>query len=191
MQANVMCDGMISSLFSTKEREKVLAYVLDNPSKAHRVRDVAKKLSVSVGSISGYFAFLKEQKILKRKGNDFYVNLDSPLTKTVKQMLNVVNLDVSPLKKIPACTGIGVYGSWAKGTNNENSDIDMWVRVERKPGEEVIAKVSRQMREKMERDVQILVIDPAKNKTLRETDPIFYYSMVYGSVVLYGKSLQD
>jgi len=186
-----MCDGMISNLFSTKEREKVLAYVLDNPLKAHRVRDVAKKLSVSVGSISGYFAFLKKQKILKRSGNDFYVNLENPLTKAVKQMLNVANLDVSPLKKIPVCMGIGVYGSWANGTNNENSDIDIWVRVERKPGEEIVAKVSRQMKEKMKRDVQILVIDPAKNRTLMEEDPIFYYSMVYGSVVLYGKSLQD
>lgn len=182
---------MIHKLFSTKERERVLTYIFDNPSKAHRVRDVAKTLSISVGGISGFFAFLKKHKVLKRSGNEFYVNIDNPLTKTSKVVLNVASIAITPLKKIPACVGIGLYGSWANGTNNENSDIDIWVRVEKKVKEEIIAGVSRKTKEKMKRNVQLLIIDPEKNKLLRDNDPIFYYSLIYGSVVLHGKSLQD
>jgi hypothetical protein len=43
----------------------------------------------------------------------------------------------------------------------------------------------------MRRNVQLQIIDPEKNRMLRENDPIFYYSLVYGSVVLYGKPIQD
>lgn len=182
---------MIYRLFSTREREKILEYIFDNPSKAYRVRDIAKTLSISVGTISGFFAFLKRNNILKRSGNNFYVNIDNPLTKTLKIILNVERIDITILKKIPSCAGIGIYGSWANGTNKEDSDIDIWVRVEKKPGEEIIAKISSRMKKRMKRNVQLLIIDPEKNGLLRDNDPIFYYSLIYGSVVLYGKSLED
>ncbi|MDP2926949.1 MAG: nucleotidyltransferase domain-containing protein [bacterium] len=182
---------MIYNLFSTKKREKVMAFILNNPSKPHRVRDVAKTLSISPGSISGFFAFLKKNKILKRSGNEFYVNIANPLTRTAKLMINVMSLDVGPLRKIPGFEGIGVYGSCANGTNKEGSDIDIWVKSKKKVGVEAVASASRKMKERAKREVQLLIIDPEKYSQLKDEDPIFFYSLIYGSVVLYGKSLQD
>jgi len=183
--------AMLSKIFSRKQREEILSYILDHPNENYRIREVAKNFKVSVGSVSQFFALLKRKGILNRKGNIFSVNLDNPLVKTIKILLNVSRLDITPLKRIPDIKGIGLYGSWADGTNHEDSDIDIWVRVEKKPPEDIIARASRRMRERMRRNVQLLIIDPMKNEMLRENDPIFYYSLIYGSVVLYGKSLQD
>lgn len=182
---------MLSKIFSRKQREEILSYILDHPSGNYRVREIAKRFKVSVGSVSQFFALLKRKGILKRRGDIFSVNLNNPLVKTIKILLNVSRLDIAPLKRIPDLMGIGLYGSWADGTNNEDSDIDIWVRVEKKPAEDIIARASRRMIERMRRNVQLLIVDPVKNRMLRENDPIFYYSLVYGSVVLYGKSLQD
>jgi predicted nucleotidyltransferase len=183
--------SILNKLFSTKEREKVITYLLNNPSKPHRVRDVAKRLSISLGSISVFFAILKKNKILRRSGNEFRVDATSPLAKATKLMINIIGLDIGPLKKIPGLEGVGVYGSCANGTNREGSDMDLWAKVNKSVDFDVVAAASRQLKEKMKRDVQLLILDPGKLAQLKEEDPIFFYSLIYGSVVLYGKSLQD
>jgi predicted nucleotidyltransferase len=103
----------------------------------------------------------------------------------------VAELDVSPLKRIPGLLGIGLYGSWANGTNREDSDIDIWVKVKKRVGEEIIARASGQLKRKTRHKAQVMVLDPEKIEQLKKEDPIFYYSLVYGSVVLYGESLED
>jgi len=180
--------SILNKFFATKEREKVITYLLNNPSKPHRVRDVAKKLSISLGGISGFFAILRKNKILKRSGNEFRIDTTNPLAKATKMMINIMGLDIGPLKRIPGLEGVGVYGSCANGTDNEDSDIDLWAKVNKSVDLDVVAAVSRQLKEKMKRDVQLLILDPEKLAQLKEEDPIFFYSLIYGSVVLYGKS---
>jgi predicted nucleotidyltransferase len=182
---------MMHKIFSTRERERILEHVLANPSRPHRVRAIARTLRISVSSVSVFFSLLNRLKILRRKGNDFYINVGSPETRAIKSLFNISKLNIAPLKNIPGVEGIGLYGSWANGTDKEDSDIDIWVRVDKRPKEEIIAKISRQMNETMKRKVQLLMLDPEKSKALVERDPIFYYSLVYGSVVFYGKSLTD
>jgi predicted nucleotidyltransferase len=182
---------MITSLVSRRQREKILAYVLGHPSRGYRVREIAKTLDVSAGSVSQYLALLKQSRIMRRRGNSYFVDLSRPLTKALKIVLNVASVDISPLKSVPGVLGIGVYGSWANGMNEENSDIDIWVKVKSKIDEETIAKVSSRLRRINKSRTQLLVIDPQKNRHLREEDPIFYYSLVYGSVVMHGETLSD
>jgi len=182
---------MLAKIFSRKQREEILSHMLNNPSGSYRVREIAKEFRVSVGSVSQFLALLKKKGILRRKGDAFFVNTNTPLVRAIKIVLNVSQIDIAPLKRIPGLQGIGLYGSWANGMNREDSDIDIWIRVEKKPGEEIIAGVSSRVRKRMKRSVQLLIIDPEKNRMLRENDPIFYYSLIYGSVVLYGKSLED
>jgi predicted nucleotidyltransferase len=182
---------MMYELFSSREREKIMIFLLDNPSKSHRVREVAKLLGVSVGGVSNYFSRLTKAGIVKRKKNVFILNAENPLTRSVKIVMNISRLTVAPLKKIPGIEGIGLYGSWASGTNNENSDIDVWIKTKKRVSEEMIAKVSAALNRKMKRNVQLIVIDPEKNKLLAKNDPIFYHSLVFGSLVLYGRSIED
>jgi len=87
--------------------------------------------------------------------------------------------------------GVGVYGSWASGTNKEDSDIDVWVKIKERIGEEVVAGISKQLNKKMKSKVELLILDPEKIEVLKKEDPIFYYSLVFGSIVLHGEALED
>lgn len=182
---------MLAKIFSRRQREEILAHMLGNPSRGYRVREIAKEFKVSVGSVSQFLALLKKNRILRRKGDVFFVDAGNPLSKAIKIVLNVAELDVAPLKKIPGLLGIGLFGSWAKGTNREDSDIDIWVKVKKRVGQEIIARASGQLNRKTSHKAEVLVLDPEKSESLKKEDPIFYYSLVYGSVVLYGESLED
>jgi predicted nucleotidyltransferase len=182
---------MLAGLFSRKQREEILASILSNPSRGYRVREIANEFGVSVGSASQFLALLKKNRIMRRRGDVFFVDADHPLTRAIKIVLNVADLDISPLKRIPGVQGIGLYGSWASGTNREDSDVDLWVKVKKRVGEEIIAKASSQLHKRTKHKVQVMILDPKRNEQLKKEDPIFYYSLVYGSVVLYGESLTD
>jgi predicted nucleotidyltransferase/predicted DNA-binding transcriptional regulator len=182
---------MLAKIFSRRQREKILAHMLGNPSRGYRVREIAKEFKVSVGSVSQFLALLKKNRILRRKGDIFFVETGNPLARAIKIVLNVAELDVAPLKRIPSLLGIGLYGSWANGTNREDSDVDIWVKVKKRVGQEIIARASGQLNRKTRHKAQVMVLDPEKSDQLKKEDPIFYYSLVYGSVVLYGESLED
>jgi len=183
--------NMLSKIFSTKQREMILDHMLNNPSTGYRVRELSKNFAVSVGSVSQFLSILKENRILIRKRDVFYVDTKNALTKALKIILNVGNIEFAVLKKVPGLLGVGLYGSWANGTNKEDSDIDIWLKIKERIGEEVVAGVSRQLNNKMNRKVQLLVLDPDKIELLKKEDPIFFYSLVFGSVVLYGEVLED
>jgi len=183
--------NMLSKLFSTGQREKILDYLLENSSAGYRVREVSKYFGVSVGSASQFLSLLRKNKILTRKGDVFQIDTKNPLTRALKIVMNVFKIEFGVLKKIPGLLGTGVYGSWANGTNKEDSDIDIWLKVKERIGEEVIAGTSRQLNKKMNRKIQLLILNPEKIELLKKEDPIFYYSMVFGSIVIHGESLED
>jgi len=183
--------NMLPRLFSTKQRERILDHMLGLPSAGYRVRELSTYFAVSAGSVSQFLSLLKKNKILTRKGDVFYIDTKNPLTKALKIVLNVSKIKIAVLKKIPGLLGMGVYGSWANGTNKEDSDVDVWVKIKERVGEELVAGVSRQLNKKMKSKVDLLILDPEKIEVLKKEDPIFYYSLVFGSIVLHGEALED
>jgi len=93
------------------------------------------------------------------------------------------------LKKIEAL-GVGVYGSWSNGSNNEDSDLDVWIKVRKHPSERKVATVSNDVRKILGKNVQILILTPERIDRLKKEDPIFYYSLIFGSMTLYGEAVE-
>lgn len=54
-----------------------------------------------------------------------------------------------------------------------------------------MAGISRQLNKKTKSKVELLILDPGKIEVLKKEDPIFYYSLVFGSIVLHGDALED
>jgi predicted nucleotidyltransferase len=96
---------------------------------------------------------------------------------------------VKTLKKIEAL-GAGVYGSWSNGSNHEDSDLDVWIKTRKHPGERKVAAVSNDIRRTLGRNVQMSVLTPERIGRLKKEDPIFYYSLVFGSMTLYGEAVE-
>lgn len=172
----------MENLFSTSQRIKILQAVIFRTDSIS-VNNIASQLGLSKGLVSKYFQILLKQKILK-KGKGGLVVSDSPLVRTVKILLNVKNINTGIFSKYPFVTAAGLYGSCARGENTADSDVDLWMRV--KDVEEAkIASLTSEMNKKI-KNAKILLLSDKRLEKIRKEDMLFYYSLSFGSIILYG-----
>jgi len=175
-------------LLSTKERIKILSYVLE--LEIVGVEETAKNLGVSKGLVSKVLHMLEKEGIAKKEDRKFRI-FDSPKTRGLKRFLNFLILypKLSQLKE-DWIKSLAVYGSFSRGENKKDSDVDIWIYTER---EDIMrtAKFQRKLQDALERKVDLLVLTPEKVERLKKEDPIFYYSLVYDSMIIWGESLEQ
>lgn len=172
----------MESLFSTSQRIKILEAVIFRTDSVS-VNNIASQLELSKGLVSKYFQILLKQEILK-KGKGGLVVSDSPLVRAVKILLNVRSIDAGIFSKYPFVTAAGLYGSCARGENTEDSDVDLWVRV--KDVEETkIASLTATINRKI-KNAKILLLSDKRLEKIRKEDTMFYHSLAFGSIILYG-----
>jgi len=172
----------MESLFSTSQRIKILQAVIFRTDSVS-VNNVSFQLRLSKGLISKYFQILLKQKILKKGKGGLFVS-DSPSVRAVKILLNVKSIDTSMFSKYPFVTAAGLYGSCARGENTEDSDVDLWVRF--KDAEETkMASLTAEINRKI-KNAKILLLSDKRVEKIRKEDTMFYHSLTFGSIILYG-----
>lgn len=172
----------MENLFSTSQRIRILQAVIFRTDSVS-VNNIASQLNLSKGLVSKYFQILLKQKILKRVKGGLFVS-DSPLVRAVKILLNVKNIDTGVFSKHPFVTAAGLYGSCARGENTADSDVDLWVRVT-DVGETKIASLTSEINRKI-KNAKILLLSDKRLEKIRKEDTMFYHSLAFGSIILYG-----
>jgi predicted nucleotidyltransferase len=178
----------LSELFSTPQRKKLLEEVLSHPSRKVKTSKLASETGLSLGLASNYLKLLKKEGLVKEK-----VNLENPEVQSLKRLLNLNALFEAGVpsiikKNLPGIKGVGVYGSWASGTNTEDSDLDVWVKTQKKPGDPLIARTRRKIEEKTGTRTSILMLTSKRLEELKENDKPFYSSLFH-STVLWGERI--
>jgi len=176
----------INSLFSTRERIKILSDVIYKTGHLN-VNKVAKNVELSKGLVSKYFKYLTREGILEKKNDSFLVQ-SGVRTRAVKILLNLNLFDTDLFNKYGFIMGAGIYGSYVKGTNNEDSDIDLWVITE-ETSEEDLAKLTGELKKNFG-DVRPLYLTKDKLELLRKEDTTFYHSLVFGSITIHGDDIE-
>lgn len=176
----------VDELLSTKERIRILESVLYKREQI-RVSTVAHNLEISKGLVSKFFRILTREKILKRAKNEFMVT-DNVNVKALKILLNLHGFDSSIFQKYPFVCAAGLYGSFVRGENTEDSDIDLWVFIEH-PSDESLAKLTNELK-KRNRNIQPLYLTKEKLETLKKEDKTFYHSLVFSSITIYGDKIE-
>jgi predicted nucleotidyltransferase len=172
----------MESLFSTSQRIKILEAVIFRTVSVS-VNNIASQLGLSKGLVSKYFQILLKEQILKNEKGKLVV-ADNTSVKAVKILLNLRKIDTRIFSKYPFVTAVGLYGSCARGENTEDSDVDLWVRV--KDVEETkIASLTSEINKKI-KNAKLLFLSDKKIEKLRKEDIMFYYSLSFGSIILYG-----
>ena len=173
----------MESIFSTKERIKILKAVIfsDQPIS---VNLLAVKLKISKGLVSKYLDVLLKEGITK-KSNGKYLIVDSLITKGTKILLNITGVDAGIFKRFDFVEAVGLYGSCAKGENTDESDVDLWIKI-KDVSDEKAAPLTAQMNKKI-RNVKPLFLTAKKIEKMKNDDELFYHSLSFGSIVLYGK----
>jgi predicted nucleotidyltransferase len=172
----------MESLFSTSQRIKILEAVIFRTGSVS-VNNIASQLGLSNGLVSKYFQILLKEQILKNEKGKLVV-ADNASVKAVKILLNLRRIDTRIFSKYPFVTAVGLYGSCARGENTEDSDVDLWVRV--KDVEETkIASLTSEINKKI-KNAKLLFLSDKKIEKLRKEDIMFYHSLSFGSIILYG-----
>jgi predicted nucleotidyltransferase len=172
----------MKSIFSTKERIKILKAVIfsDQPIS---VNFIAARLKISKGLVSKYLNVLLREGIAK-KSNGKYLIVDSLITKATKMLLNITGIDAEIFKKFDFVEAVGLYGSCAKGENTDESDVDIWVKV-KDVSDEKAASLTAVMNKKI-KNVKPLFLTTKKIEKMKKGDELFYHSLSFGSIMLYG-----
>jgi len=120
-------------LLRTKITIKVLGYFFLNPQKTNYVNELANVLDLDVGNLFRKLKELEKEGILysEKRGNQKYYGLNKnyPLLKEMKRIYNakygIVNILKKKLKKIKKLEKTYIFGSYAKGDFQQESDIDV------------------------------------------------------------------
>lgn len=178
----------IQPLFSTKQRELIMNYLLDNPNEEINMNRIARKLSISPAQMHKYIEILRQENLVQNKKL-----LITPLINSLRLTRNlskISNLNIIKIlqKHFPKAIGIGIYGSWAKGVNDETADLDIWLKITKLPKDIEIVKARREIEQKIGKAVDITILNQERMSQLQERNASFYFSLYHG-ITLWGEGL--
>lgn len=174
----------LSALFRTAERITLLRAALNVPTCT--VQQLASKTGLSKGLVSPYLAQLARDGLLEKSDRTYQLKF-SPMTVAIKRLLNIERI-IAVGKKPAWASGIGLYGSWAEGTNTEESDIDIWVYAKTLPTGIMVAELERDISRALSAEVHVLVLTREKIAGMKDSDEPFYRSFVKQAITLEGDS---
>lgn len=169
---------------------KAIQAMTSCPRKSFSVRGLAVEASLSPGAARTALDYMHKKGIVSLKvigkTYQYRASLENALCRQWKILFNLDKIVGSKiveetLKKIPQVYSILLYGSFAKGTNDEKSDIDLLV-VSHKRTKTDFGFVSRLG---VESNMSLLSLSDWKKKAFE--DKVFYENVIYDSIVLFGE----
>ena len=165
--------------------EKMLELFLTK-GKQHSVRDVARLLSISPPSASKYLEQYHKEGLLIReefKNNLLYSpNTDSRIFKLKKRSYNTLLLVqsglVAHLEETLSYPTIILFGSYAKGENHEESDIDLFIIADEKQD----LKLER-YEKTLGAEIQVFLHTPKEFKQLQKSSPELINNVLNGVII--------
>lgn len=157
------------------------------------IRDIAEKLNTSPGYIFSIIQslkkdnFLKEKKVKNRK--IIYLNDKDIHLGRIRSLINLENIGrTNNFKKLIKIGTVGIYGSYANGTDDKLSDIDLWIYTNKKSLE--IQKIVTSLEKDMNRKINFLVLNKDKVNDLKNNDYEFYIRLKLTSLI-FGDDVFD
>ena len=169
---------------------KIIRFFFDNPYKEFYLRELAKKLKLSPFAIKKYMdIFIKEGLVIEeRKANlrYFKANVNDLFFKHLKIAFSIRKIKQSQLiedilKKMANISSIVLFGSVAKGEDDENSDIDIVVI-----GKEKSFSLS-EIRKKLNKEINLHTFLWSEWNKQADINKAFYFDVITYGISLYGE----
>ncbi len=170
----------------TNMKIRILGLYRSNYLAKYHVREMAKLLKKNHATILPHLAAFEKEKILlaekSGRNKNFLLNLQNTTTKqymiiaekaeTIQYLDHVflIKKMMKELENIPLMGSITLFGSYAKNTYNEESDVDIFYIGEEN---ETIMKEVKEIGKQYRKVINIKKATPnAFEKALREKDPL-------------------
>ena len=174
---------LLKHLISTSI-QKVINYLLAHPNKPFHERDIARKAGISYGSANGVLNLLYKDGILQKKGQGgmCYYSVDASRTylKELKILNNLLALEPLVTKLKPHSYKIVLFGSWATGTDTDESDIDLFINSMDK---ESVKKSIEAHGKKLGRNIQAVIRTPVELINSNKRDKVLMGQVEQGKIL--------
>ena len=186
---------ILDDMFDKYVEFKILNYFMDNPTTPLYVNDISRKLKVSSGSVSTFVNKAAKNNLLIKKvvGNThlYRLNNDLPIVRNFKIssfLINIekINLIQEFLKLDDSIISIVIYGSYANGTYDEKSDVDIIIISDKKTNLQSVLQASEN---KLKKTINVEIFNLAEWKKISKENRAFYNSVIKSNIVLYGGEL--
>lgn len=176
---------------------KILAHFLRNPRIAFHIKEIAREIGVSPGSVSTAVKRFKEKQLLlkEEKGlaHFFKLNEEHPVAIALKKLYGLMRVyEAKPIEKFQMVDeniiSLALFGSYANGRYDEKSDVDFLVITPSK--KEVLEKAVRLLEKELGIGVSISVFKLARWRKLARMDDPFYKRVIKNHILLYGSGIE-
>ena len=171
------------TILTKGKKDEIVDYFLS--TREMKVGQIARELGVSKGLVSLVFDDLVSLGVI-RDGR-----IDQNKAKIVKLVLNLrklLEMDFDKLLKKYKLRSIGVFGSYMKGEDKPESDVDIWILADRRIPQRGLASIRKELQKMFGRDVDILVISKEVLSEMRKKNSPLFYDIIH-SVVLAGDTI--
>lgn len=175
--------------------QKVLKYLLLCPAKLCYEREVARSAKISYGSANYILNQLYKKGIAQKKNKGkmcFYsVDYSNPYIKEFKILNNLVLLEPLIEKLKSYSYKIVLYGSWADGTDTEDSDIDLFVISSDKDKVYSIVNKFSYSNKMYNRKIQAVISSPTDLLNREKKEEVFFREIEKGKILWERKINED
>ena len=185
----------MNDIFDASARWRILSYFLAEPWKASYVKEIAKNMKISSGSVSVLCKKLCTEGLLKKetKGNLLFYKLNKN-SLVVKELQKAYLLNRLKKSKFTArfldtdehIISLAIYGSYVSGDVDDKSDLDVLIITQSDANfSEAVRKISKEIK----LDVNINKFTALQWKKLAEKTDTFYKEVISNSILLHGGSM--
>ncbi len=184
-------------LFNRYVKWRILAHFLAHPRTSFYIKETARTLNVSPGSVSTAVKFFEKWGMLTKEERGlahlYQLNsehiLSTPLRKAYGLALVISSRPVEKLLEVePNIVSIALFGSYADGSFDEKSDVDLLIITLAK--KEEIVRVIRELEDELSKSVSVSLFKLSDWQMIAKKQDAFYKRVLENHFLLYGSGLK-
>lgn len=178
---------MISAYLISTNYQKVLRFLLLEAGRSFYEREIARNAGLSPSSAHYVLSALSKAGLIncKRNGRMCFYSIDAtnPYLKGFRLLVNLLLIEPLAEKLKRLAHKIILFGSWADGTNTEDSDIDLFIVSSEK--ERVLSLINKSSGSPQffNRKIQPIVVTPQELLRKTEKDKVFMEEVAKGNTI--------
>jgi len=153
------------------------------------LRDISRKLGMSPAAIHNHLRILGEFDLIsieKDKNQHLVIpNTDNFYYRSIMRVMNYQKIqNCEAFRELEKLGVIGIYGSFAEGTDERGSDIDLVIFTQSSEFE--VREAANKLSQQMDKEINLLMLNRRKLDNLKKSDYEFYLRLKLQSIMFNG-----
>lgn len=175
-----------NELLGNKKLLKIILFLADKPREEFTYTEIRKQTNLAKATLTKWLKYLYEENLISLRQiglNKLYkINKDNYLVKQIKIITNLINLEFLADLSQEHHFESYLFGSAARGEDEEESDYDILIIGETKT-EEIIKDISK-IAKRLKKEIKLQIFTKNDWWEMRKKDPAFYERVEKDKILL-------